>query len=306
MRILLATDGTTSSEQAWALVARVDWPAGTAIRIVHVIDSGIGAYLALSGAPVSTETYEELAGSDDEYYGTALRAMVDRLARPGLIVDSAVVHGRPASQILGAAEAFKADLVVVGSHGRGSIGSFLLGSVAAEVVEYGTRPVLIARESTIERLLLADDGSSAAAIARSLVGHMPGFKGKAVRVISVARRRLGWVTWLGTEAAGEVQAIVEADEAERHGHLAVADGAAAELRAAGLAADSASPTGDPGTEIVRAAQDMNADLIVMGTRGQTGLERLLLGSVARKVLQHARTSVLVVPAGRAGQQPDHR
>ena len=52
--------------------------------------------------------------------------------------------------------------------------------------------------------------------------------------------------------------------------------------------------GDPATEIVRYAQDAAMDLIVMGTHGRTGLERLLMGSVAEKVMREAPCSVLVV------------
>jgi nucleotide-binding universal stress UspA family protein len=52
--------------------------------------------------------------------------------------------------------------------------------------------------------------------------------------------------------------------------------------------------GDPATEIVRYAKDAGMDLIVMGTHGRTGLERLLMGSVAERVLREAPCSVLVV------------
>ena len=52
--------------------------------------------------------------------------------------------------------------------------------------------------------------------------------------------------------------------------------------------------GDPATEIVRYGRDAGMDLIVMGTHGRTGLERLLMGSVAEKVLRDASCSVLVV------------
>jgi nucleotide-binding universal stress UspA family protein len=52
--------------------------------------------------------------------------------------------------------------------------------------------------------------------------------------------------------------------------------------------------GDPATEIVRYARDANMDLIVMGTHGRSGLERLLMGSVAEKVMRDAMCSVLVV------------
>jgi nucleotide-binding universal stress UspA family protein len=52
--------------------------------------------------------------------------------------------------------------------------------------------------------------------------------------------------------------------------------------------------GDPATEIVKYARDAGIDLIVMGTHGRTGLERLLMGSVAEKVMREAPCSVLVV------------
>jgi nucleotide-binding universal stress UspA family protein len=63
--------------------------------------------------------------------------------------------------------------------------------------------------------------------------------------------------------------------------------------------------GDPATEIVRYGRDAGVDLIVMGTHGRTGLERLLLGSVAEKVLRDAACSVLVVklPRGQPVTEP---
>jgi len=57
--------------------------------------------------------------------------------------------------------------------------------------------------------------------------------------------------------------------------------------------------GDPATEIVRSARDAGVDRIVMGTHGRTGTERLLMGSVAEKVLRDAPCSVLVVKLPRA-------
>lgn len=62
--------------------------------------------------------------------------------------------------------------------------------------------------------------------------------------------------------------------------------------------------GDPATEIVRFAQDAGMDLIVMGTHGRTGLERLLMGSVAEKVMRESPCSVLVVKLPRALTVPE--
>jgi nucleotide-binding universal stress UspA family protein len=64
--------------------------------------------------------------------------------------------------------------------------------------------------------------------------------------------------------------------------------------------------GEPSTEIVRYTRDAGMDLIVMGTHGRTGMERLLMGSVAEKVLRDAHCSVLVVklPRGQAHAKAD--
>ena len=64
--------------------------------------------------------------------------------------------------------------------------------------------------------------------------------------------------------------------------------------------------GDPAAEIVRFGRDAGVDVIVMGTHGRTGLERLLLGSVAERVLRDASCSVMVVklPKGISVAEPD--
>jgi nucleotide-binding universal stress UspA family protein len=62
--------------------------------------------------------------------------------------------------------------------------------------------------------------------------------------------------------------------------------------------------GDPATEIVRYANDERVDLIVMGTHGRTGVERLLMGSVAEKVMRDAPCSVLVVKLPRGQTRAD--
>jgi nucleotide-binding universal stress UspA family protein len=65
--------------------------------------------------------------------------------------------------------------------------------------------------------------------------------------------------------------------------------------------------GDPAGEIVRYARDAAVDLVVMGTHGRTGVERLLMGSVAEQVLRDAPCSVLVVklPRGLPAVEPTH-
>jgi len=74
----------------------------------------------------------------------------------------------------------------------------------------------------------------------------------------------------------------------------IAETAAAELRAAGLQAETHVGSGDPRFVLVDAAAHEKADLVVVGTHGRTGMKRLMLGSVATYVISHAPCSVLVV------------
>jgi len=66
------------------------------------------------------------------------------------------------------------------------------------------------------------------------------------------------------------------------------------LRAPGVSAEHRLNEGSPVTEILGVAEEVNADLIVMGTHGRTGLSRLLMGSVAESVLRQAPCPVLTV------------
>jgi nucleotide-binding universal stress UspA family protein len=106
------------------------------------------------------------------------------------------------------------------------------------------------------------------------------------------------VPWAAAPAPGVYDRVLEAytvdvervrDEVNR-----LASDTAAGLRQLGIAATSAVREGDPAHEIVEFARERGAAIVVIGTRGQTGLTRFILGSVARNVLEHAPCSVLVV------------
>ena len=207
------------------------------------------------------------------------RTAASRLGRPGITVTLTAIMGRPSSVILDEAVTGAADLLVIGCRGMGPITSALLGSVSAEIVDHAACPVLVARRSSIDRVVLADDGSAGARTAAALLDWSI-FAGSRVRVVTVAAA-------IPLTPEGDlVEAVL--DKAE-----AVALGAAAELRTTGLAAETDVRAGDPAHEIVRSTVDWDADLVVMGKRGRTGLDRHLLGSVTRKVLTHATCSVLV-------------
>jgi len=176
--------------------------------------------------------------------------------------------GRAASVLLDEASVHSTDLMIVGNRGLGPFTSALVGSVSAEVIDGAGCPVLLVRRPTIDRVLLADDGSAGAVAAAALLAW-PIFALSQVRVVTVLEK--------GSHAA-------EAPPAR-----SVPEG----LTDLDNAHDIDARSGDPAHEIVQAASDWKADLIVIGSRGRTGLARLLLGSVARKVVAHAPCSVLI-------------
>lgn len=230
--------------------------------------------------------------ADRETAEAEAKVAAERIGRPTTAVTWAAVHGRPASVVLDEAAAWSADLIVVGTRGLGPFTAALLGSVSDEIVDHATCPVLVVRRPSIERVVLADDGSAGARTAAAVLAW-PIFARSRVRVVTVseaAAHDTGGPAPGRVETEGDRRPMVEAGLAAAG---ALARSSADRLAAVGLTTDIDVRHGDPAHEIIRAATDWEADLIVMGTRGHTGLERLLLGSVARKVLQHAPCSVLI-------------
>jgi nucleotide-binding universal stress UspA family protein len=296
MRVLVAVDGSASADLAVRQVASARWSPGTTIHVLEVIAEGA----ALFGGPWPGMPPMDVVEVEDELRLHAQRVVADaevRLAKPRLSVQGDIRVGRTASTIVEQAGVLGVDLVVVGSRGHGTLAAMLLGSVSAEVIDHAPAPVWVARRPTLERVVLAWDGSSCAARAAELLTRWPVFGGTAVRVVSVAdtapSRWMGLASGEGIALAGTYE---DAAEPSRTQHEQMAHDMAERLREAGLDAEPDRRDGDPATQVVNAARGWDADLVVLGTHGRTGLTRLLLGSVARNVLHHAGCSVLVVRA----------
>jgi nucleotide-binding universal stress UspA family protein len=136
-KLLLATDlseaSISATDEAFELAHRL----GASLLIVSVIDPGS---LRLPGGRYSArmdqvrERREQLA-----------QTLVERGRNEGVEVSFLVWEGDPGDMIVDAAEAEHTDLVVVGSHGRGAVGRFFLGSVSEHVVRHAPCPVLVVR-----------------------------------------------------------------------------------------------------------------------------------------------------------------
>jgi len=284
--VLVASDGSARASVAVRLAGSIDWSVETCLEVLEVL---VPAYQATD---LAAESRSILESDERERIDADLALARSRLVRAVPQTETAMRRGRPATEIIDEAERIGADLIIAGSRGYGPLATMVLGSTVAEVVDHAPCPVLVARLPQMRRFLVADDGSASAALALKAVSLWPIFEGIPAHVVSVAP--VPAYTGVGpTIHEGAKRAYAENVDALRFSHEAIASAAAAALRHAGFTADHEVRCGDPAHEIVRAAFEAQADIIVMGSRGQTGLERLVLGSVARNVLTHAPMSVLI-------------
>jgi nucleotide-binding universal stress UspA family protein len=149
------------------------------------------------------------------------------------------------------------------------------------------------RLNFVMRILIACDGSEHSEAAINALIARPAPAGSSVSVISVAHVPFPMVDpYLGEQISSDPELSPSLLKAAQR----TADGAAARLQAVGIAAQSQAQLGDPRVEIVRAAEEGKADLIILGSHGRTGISRWLLGSVAEHVVRHAPCSVEVARA----------
>jgi nucleotide-binding universal stress UspA family protein len=295
MRVLLATDGSESSAVAAALAGNIPWPAGTSLDVVRVFGDGGSDIVAGPWPAIAlgvSPDYEAAAIQDAE---EALVALVESLRTPGLNVTHAVLRGQPADTLLDWIDRHRPDLVIVGNRGVSMLERTLLGSVSAALIDRSPVPVLVARRPTLARVVVAVDGSETASEAVATVRRWPFLAMTEIRTLSVAPAHASW--W-PSDLAGRTADVAAADRDATADNLlehdTIAAEAAAIFRAVGFTAESEVRAGSPAYVVVAFAKDWDADLVVMGSHGRTGLARLLLGSVARNVLHHASCSVLVI------------
>ena len=290
VRIVVGIDGSAPSLVAHEFVAGTTWPRPTTVRLVASHDVPMDWATHVPGG----DWFAEVDGAARTELMRRMDALAEELRRVGMVPEVHLARGPAAIVLIDQAREWASDLIVVGNRGRGPRTSALLGSVSASVADHAPCPVLVVRQPRATRMLLAVDGSPSATAIPQVLRGWSGFRQLPVDVVSVAqptpRADAGFVTaWATSEPAPAPLAVRNLAE-----HRDLATAVAGRMRAAGWDASASTRVGDPADEILRAAHDLGADLIVTGSRGLGDLQRLLVGSVAHEVLLRASQSVLVV------------
>ena len=303
MRILLAIDQSKDSKGAVALFRKLKWPSGSTLILLHVTPVGDEAGPTGSrGLPhkKSGDSGKKLLPIQSE-----LQRLESMLASDTLQVQSIVVSGIPGQEILSVIQKKKIDIAVLGSRGLSRISGLLLGSVSEWVLNDASCSILIGRptarstkSSTGLNILLATDGSRDAWKAVDVLKSFE-FSGETtVTLLHVIKKHV-YETRQVVERGGKSQAEFSklAKDLCRDRDLT---GVRLLRETRDALASSAHnirecmALGHDAQEIIRTARVQRADLVIVGSKGVTGLRRLFMGSVAQTVSHHAPCSVLVV------------
>lgn len=273
MRILLATDGSSNARDAACALATLPLPAGTRIVLVTVF-------------PVGRD-------EDGERQFAPVREAVREL--PVEIVTE-VRHGVPADEILHAEDAHHPDLVVLGSRGMSKVARFWMGSVAERVAQYSRAPVLLVwpGHCAFRKVLVGLD--------RSPIDERIGAWLKQVPLPSTAEVHLAtFVTMMDVFARWRRTWLPPAPFILRLVERSVCADARRRLEAwrerylpSGCTFRTHVRLGNPAEGLLQIAEEISADLVVVGSHGRGPLALLLLSSVSDQVLADTPCSLLIV------------
>jgi len=304
--LLVPLDGSPFAEHALPAALAIARRARSRLHLVSVITPLAEAYV--EGLSFSTAELEaQLEARQRTYLEGVARRLRDRADVP---VTFAAPQGEVAGVLCQLLAQGEGDLVVMATHGRSPLGRFWLGSVADEMIRHTTAPLLLVRpgedlpnldhEPDLGKVVLPLDGSPLAEQilepAVTLACLMPGASLTLVRAIHPVLPVV--YTADAPDAAREAHHLTEQveamqahlrDEAQRY-----LEGVAERIRQRGIAVGVEVALEDqPALAILHEAEKVKAGLIALETHGRRGLTRLILGSVADKVIRGAHVPVLV-------------
>jgi nucleotide-binding universal stress UspA family protein len=296
-KILLATDGSSQATRAARMAITLSEKLDSELHVTYVepLPEPFASPEFLSRYPDFRDELRKIAEREAR---EKLGKEAQKIREMGEVAGAHARVGRPDAEIVRLAEEIGAGLVVVGSRGLGPLRRALIGSVSDSIVHHAHCPVLVVREGEEEylpgRILLALDGSEEAEAAGRAAMEISNATGSELHIVFALRTdpQLPYPYPLLGERWGSM-----IEQAKRDARMFV-DAMAEEIEAeGGKVKDAHLVFGKPEAEIVKLGEELEAGLIVVGSRGLGGVDRALMGSVSDSVVRHAHGPVLVVRSG---------
>lgn len=288
-RILFARDFSSCSRYAMPYALALAKKFGAELHFVYAETLHGEPFVNAENAAQATERARERLSSLEEY--------VSEEELPDEIEHVVVRDVAAAPAIVTYAEDHEMDLIVMGTHGRRGMQNLLLGSVAREVVRSAHCAVLTIRERErptkppygFERLLVPFDFSGHARQTLQHARELASLYGAEVDILHIIEDTLhpAFYSW-SVSSIYDAHPDIEEKAAERLRTMN------AELDAPDVPVHVTVRPGRPDRVIAEFAGERGSDLIMMSTRGLSGLERFLLGSTTERVLRNAPAPVLTL------------
>ena len=291
MHVMVALDESGYAETILRWMRAFPWPKETRLKVVHVLEP-----LDVPDA-LGPKRYHQLLRQQREGAEALLARARKLLQKTFSEVETRLREGLPIYEILKLLRDLHPDLVVSGTRGVYGAKGLVLGSVSQRLLTYAPCSVMLipakVQRSDGLKVMLATDGSRGAKAAARLIADLPALE--EVMVVTVVRpldpRDLLLEGATGTQSRTMRAQILQG---RRTAARRAIQETAEVLRSTSVPIRTRLLVGHPGSAIPQAARRERSDLLVLGSRGLTGLKAAALGSVSLAVAQLSHCPMLIV------------
>ncbi len=295
-KIVVGIDFSESSEVALRHALLVARRTGAEIVLVHAgcIPQHENATPPSQLSTPLAEPYRDALSSEFDEVRNRLEQLRERYDGQGATVSQTFIDAYPDEGLIDAANELKANLTVVGSHGRTGFWRFVLGSVSETVARRSETSVFVARPGPIstlgyKRILVPVDFSDYTKPALDMAAKLVADDGHIDVFHAWEAPGAAWITYEMWATQFVDRGVISADATKR------GEGIIAQVPAPkGTKVEFSHVEGGASVAIHEQLEKDSYDLVVMGSHGNRGFRRWFLGSVAEATVRHSPCSVLVV------------